>query len=137
MSSKQLPIVMLCFRFYGDSFDPEEITRQLGIEPTSQFRPGDPITKDGQGRRRHYGWRLRVGDRETLQVDDIIQEFRGRVDVPSSVVRQLCRDLNIEAAVLCGVRQGDYETTPALVFPPDFIGWVSEMGASLEVDVIL
>ena len=49
------PVVRLDLRFYGETFDPDEITRQLGIEPTTAFRPDDPITPDGEGRRRGFG----------------------------------------------------------------------------------
>jgi len=48
MAPKPLPTVSFYFRFYGESFDPDEITRRLGIEPITHFRPGDPITEDGK-----------------------------------------------------------------------------------------
>ena len=138
MNSKCLPTVKIYFRFYGESFDPDEITRRLGIEPTIHFRPGDPITKDGQGSRRGYGWMIKIGGRETLEIDDILQELRERVNVSSATIRQLCNDLGVEAVVVCGVGQHESaETTPALFFPVDFIEWVAEMGASLNVDMIL
>lgn len=134
--SDPLPKVLLCFRFYGEEFDPDEITRRLGLEPTSIFRPGDPITTDGRGRRRRFGWRLKVGYRETLELDGLIGEFRDLVDVPGALVRQICDELDVEAVVLCGVLQGDSEILPALAFPADFLEWVSRLGASLDVDVM-
>lgn len=138
MTAHRLPTVSLYFRFYGASFDPDEITRRLGIEPTTRFRPGEPITKDGRGRRRGYGWWVQVGDVETLEIDDLLRQFRDRVDVSPSTVRQMCDDLGLELIVVCGVRQhASAESTPTLFFPADFLGWLAELGAALNVDVVL
>lgn len=133
----QLPAIGLYFRFYGETFDPDEITRRLGIEPTISFRPGDPITEDGQGERQGCGWMVKLS-REALVIDDLLQEFRQRLDVISAdTVKQLCRDLRVELVILCGVGMGDAETTPGLYFPSEFLEWVAELGASLNVDVVL
>jgi hypothetical protein len=134
---RPLPRVAFYFRFFGDVFDPDEITRRIGIEPTTQFRPGDPITEDGEGSRRGYGWFVKVGYAETLAIDDLIQELRIRIDVSPSTVRQVCKDLDLELKVVCGVGQHESEATPALCFPPDFLEWLTELGAGLDIDVIL
>jgi Domain of unknown function (DUF4279) len=138
MSFKRLPTVSFYFRFYGDSFDPDEITRRLGLKPTVSYRPGDPIMRDGKGHRRHYGWIIAVGEQETLKIDDLLRELRERISVSSHTIRQVCNDLDINLVVVCGVRQHeDAETTPALFFPSEFVAWVAELGGSLDVDVIV
>lgn len=48
MTPERLPTIRLYFCFHGE-LDPDEITRRLGIKPTTHFRPGDPITKDARG----------------------------------------------------------------------------------------
>jgi len=136
MVVENLPRVSLYLRFYGDIFDPDEITRRLGLEPTSRFRPGDPITEDGRGRRRGYGWFLKIGPQETLDIDDLLHEFREQVAVSPQVVRRLCRDLNLDLVVVCGVGGGGADTLPATFFPTEFLDWTVELGASLNVDVI-
>jgi hypothetical protein len=136
MKSK-LPRVDLYFRFYGDTFDPDEITKRLGVEPTKRFRPGDPITKDGKGKRRDYGWILKVEGSNPWESDDLLQEFRQRVAVSPEAVRQLCRDFSINPVVICGVGIRDAtEPAPDLYFPSEFLKWVAELGASLNVDVL-
>lgn len=137
MSTEILPTVKLYLRFYGESFDPDEITRRLGIKPTLQFRPGDPATEDGEGRRRGYGWMIKVGGQGTIEIDKLLDELRQRVTVSGTSIKQVCNELGVEAVVLCGVGQHeDAITTPTLWFPADFLGWVAEMGASLNVDVV-
>lgn len=132
----RLPRVGLYFRFYGDHFDPDEITRRLGIEPTTRFRPGDPITEDGEGRRRGYGWFLKVGKYPTLDIEDLLNELRELVPVSPAVVKQLCADLNVELIIVCGVGLDGLELVPTLFFPQDFLAWVKELGASLNVDLV-
>lgn len=131
------PIVRLDLRFYGQTFDPDEITRQLGIEPTTAFRPGDPISPDGEGRRRGFGWRFTALEREGLDIQDMLQELRDRVPVPGQLMKQVCHDLDVRAIAFCGVRQRGSQITPALIFPPEFVEWVNGLGASIEIDLIL
>jgi hypothetical protein len=133
---KQHPRVKLYFRFYGEKFDPDEITRRLGIEPTISFRPGEPITKDGRGIRRGYGWMVKVGRCGILDIDDLLQEFRQHLEVDADTIRQLCRDLNLNLVIVCGVGIGGSDTAPTLFFPTWFLEWVTELDASLNVDVI-
>jgi hypothetical protein len=134
---KRLPRVDLYLRFYGETFDPDEITKRLGVEPTYSFRPGDPITKDGKGKRRDYGWMIEVKGFNPWENDDLLREFRQRVAVSPEAVRQLCRDLSINPVVICGVGIRDTaESAPDLYFPNEFLAWIAELGASLNVDVL-
>ena len=81
---------------------------------------------------------VKVNEIETLEIDAMLRELQERVNVSSSLVRNLCDDLQVEPVVICGVGQHeDAITTPALFFPVDFLHWLADMGASLEVDVIL
>lgn len=133
---KELPSVKLYFRFYGESFDPDEITKRLGVEPTEKFRPGDPITKDGRGKRLKDGWWIKAGPQQTLEIDDLLQELREKVVVDSAVVRQTCHDLNVNLVILCGVGMGDGEDLPITYFPPEFVNWAAELGAAINVDIV-
>jgi Domain of unknown function (DUF4279) len=137
MSSKTLPKVQMRFGFLGESFDPDEITERLGIQPTVMYRPGDPITQDGRGRRQSYGWAIKVGPRHALEIDALLQELREQVNLESDQVRELCRDLGIEASILCGVGMGEADDLPVTFFPQDFVAWAAEMGAAINVDIVL
>lgn len=76
--------------------------------------------------------------RDALEIDDLLQEFWQRLEVvDADTVKQLCRDLGVELVILCGVGMGNAETTPGMLFPNEFLKWVTELGASLNVDVIL
>jgi hypothetical protein len=79
---------------------------------------------------------VKVGGEETIRIDSMLIALRERFDASPDEVKALCRDLNLRAVVLCGVGQ-DAEETPQLQFPPEFIAWVADMGAEIDVDIIL
>jgi hypothetical protein len=136
MVVEKLPSVGLYFRFYGDAFDPDEITRRLGVEPTKKFRLGEPITEDGRARWPSYGWIIEVGPRKALDIEDMLPELRERADVSPKAVKQLCADLNLDLVITCGVGVGEADDYPGMFFPADFLAWVVELGASVNVDVM-
>lgn len=130
------PEVALYFRFYGASFDPDEITRRLGIAPTLQRRPGEPLTSDGRGKARDYSWMVKIGPSETLDIENMLHELRKRVDISPEVVKSLSAELELDLVIVCGVSGEEADTMPAMFFPTEFLEWVVELGASLDVDVM-
>jgi hypothetical protein len=135
MQSESLPIVCIYFRIYGDSFDPDEVTQHLHIEPTSYFRAGDPMPP-GKGHRQHDGWMVKIGPRKTLETKSMLRELRENIDAPATVIRQACSELNVEAVITCTIEPTSL-ITPALQFPLGFVEWVADIGASIDVDVML
>jgi hypothetical protein len=136
MTLEHSPSVGIYFRFYGASFDPDEITRRLETEPTSYYRAGDPVA----GRtipHRQDGWMIKIGPRETVEIEELLRELQERVDIPGVMVKQLCTDLQVRAVVVCAIVQPTSALTPALEFPASFLEWAANKGASINVDVEL
>jgi hypothetical protein len=136
------PIVSVHFDFYGESFDPDAITQRLGIEPTTHFRAGDPMSL-GTGHRKRDRWILTVGDKEVLHIDDMLKELRGAINVSPQEIRNVCSELAVEAVVTCMVLPQPPQTPatgspqmPSMEFPPDFVEWVASLGARLSIDVM-
>lgn len=129
--------IALYFWFHGEGFDPVEISRALGIEPDVSFKPGDPITKDGKGRRLGYGWMVKADGEDALGVDDLFEELRRRVDVDPIAVKKLCRDLKLTSSVVCGVSADAPHCIPPILLPPAAIKWAAGMGVSINVDVMV
>jgi hypothetical protein len=135
MNSRTLPIVSVSFRFVGSSFDPADVTRRLGIEPTTHYRSGDPIQRE-VGRRQRDGWAVTVGPRETLEIQGMLHELRERLHVPTALVRQICTELELAAMIRCTVEPTS-TLTPVLAFPADVVSWAADIDASVDVDVML
>jgi hypothetical protein len=135
MKKDRLPRVSAYFRFFGESYDPDEITRRLGVTPTESFRIGDPIPKRSV-LRKDDGWIVEIPPRETYELGGIIADLQSLIPVPGSAVKELCQDLKLEAVCEFAVLQPSEKSTPNMDFPPPFIDWLSERGASINVDFI-
>jgi len=141
--SEELPNISLYLRFYGEAFDPSHITQRLGITPTSAYRAGEKTAPLVDNRssiettHRRDGWFLKIGPYEAVEIADVTREFKDRVGSATEHIKEICEDLDIEAVVLCAVLQPIFAPAPSLRFLPRFLQWVAEMGAILDIDVIL
>ncbi len=133
MPSSDPPKVSIYFDFHG-VFDPIEITRRLGIEPTRQFRSGDPVPS-GIGDHRRDGWIVAAGPVETFEIDDLLMQIRAAVSAPPDEIKQVSSELNIEAVVTCEVQST--VSMPSLCFSEEFVQWAALIGAAIDVDIML
>jgi hypothetical protein len=81
---------VVTLRIFGDTLDPERISRLLGGVPTESFRKGE--TKPSKIRnlvRKSGGWLLGAKDQEPGNVDVQVEEILG----------QLTHDLSVWAAI--------------------------------------
>jgi hypothetical protein len=66
-------------RFYGDDLDPDELSKRLGVSPSSLARKGE-VTRSASGRDRTAKtgrWVFRVESREPGDLDGQIRELFG------------------------------------------------------------
>jgi hypothetical protein len=134
MPEDTLPIVKALFRLRDAPFDPDEVTRRLGLEPTRTYRAGEPIAR-GIGSQRGDGWLIQVGPCETLEIAPILRELRDRVAVAPSLVREVCADLGLTPAIYCSIELTS-RLAPSAAIPPDTIAWVAELGGAIDMDLL-
>lgn len=133
LSSSDSPKVRIFFDFYG-TFDPDEITKRLGIEPTRQFRAGEPRIL-GSGHRRRDGWILEVGPARTYEIDDLLKQIQAAVTASPEEIRRVSAELNVEAVLTCEVQSDS--SMPSLCFADEFVQWAASIGAAIDVDIML
>lgn len=121
------------FDFYG-AFDPAEITRRLGVKPTSQFRAGEP-RPTGVGSRRRDGWIIEVGAAKTFEIDDLLKQLKAAVTASPADIQKVTRELNVDAVVTCEVQSTS--SMPSLYFASEFVQWAAAVGAAIDVDIML
>jgi hypothetical protein len=135
---ESLPEVILIFRFYGDDFEPDEITRRLEIKPTKIWRAGDPRGDPGSGATSpRSGWWVELEPRKTHPISGLLEELRRRIDIAGPLVRQMCDDLQLTPHITCVIYQPRAASTPIVDFPPDFMAWAVSLGASIGVDLYI
>jgi len=133
LSSPEPPIVTIYFDFYGE-FDPAEITKRLGIEPTGQFRAGEP-RPSGLGHRRRNGWILKVDPESTFEIDELLKQIQAAVTATPEQIRQVSSELDVEAVVTCEVQATS--AMPSLWFSHELVRWAASIGAAIDVDIML
>jgi len=79
---------------------------------------------------------VKVGPSQTLDIEDLLHELRKRVDISPDTVKKLSADLELDLVIVCGVLGEEADTMPAMFFTTEFLEWVVELGASLDVDVM-
>jgi hypothetical protein len=119
----------------GSSFDPECVTRQLGVQPTLQHRRGDPML-GAQGQWRRDRWRVTIGPRDTIEIGDMLSELMAYMAPGENKLRQVCAELGVEATLTCAVEPKS-SLTPSIFFPRDVVQWAASHDVVLDIDVML
>lgn len=122
------------FALAGYNFDPAEVTRRLGIEPTRV---------DASGAAAELGkpvlslWELST-DEATAEVDvyKLTEDIIKRVEPAKAAIQQLSKDLNLSPRVgvvlELSVDQG--QTVPDVGFGSRTIRFLADIGAFINID---
>lgn len=107
------------------------ITKALGLNSDRSWRVGDKrphtiIEEDNNG------WIINSGRPKATCLEEQVQALLDRVDQCKDAIKVLSRDASVEFS--CVVYA---DTTPALNFGAGIIGRLSELGASLDIDLYL
>ena len=113
------------FALFGGDFDPNEVTRLVGLEPTSIRRKRDPVP-------RHSSWQFSIGKVEG-EVVDVYEMSRALVERLSSHTQGIIRamqELKLEAVlqVVLRISTDDSVSTPAIGFTPEVLSFLSAVG---------
>jgi hypothetical protein len=130
-----LPTVWISFDLFEASFDLRDITGQLGIEPTSAHRTGDPIKED-QGRWPRDRWRITIGPRNTIEIGNMLDELVTRLRPAEQALRGVYDANKVEAMITCAV-EPQSGVTPYILFPNEVVQWAAAHDVALAVDVML
>lgn len=123
------------FALDGDDFDPDEVTKFLGIKPTSIKRKGEKIP----GRRpKMNSW--------ILSTENIVNDYIDVFKMASEIVNQLRpkKQLIIEAKkrfnvsprleVVLWFSMNEEHSTPAIGFEVETTEFLGEVGAFVDID---
>jgi hypothetical protein len=114
-------------RIFGDSLNPDEISRILGCAPTKaqlkgQTRYKSTVYKTG-------GWLLKATAHEPADLDSQIAELFGRVTKDTAVWAGLCQKYEID--LCCGLFME--RTDEAIELSTDNMKVLAERGIKLEI----
>lgn len=126
------------FALYGDDFDPDEITKLLGIHPTDTKRKGQKIPG-----------KIPKCSSWILSTENVKGDLADVYDLSSKIVGQLCdkKGVIIEAMssfntfsklqVVMSISTNEVTSTPAIGFDVETTKFLGEIGAFIDIDTYL
>lgn len=131
-----MPVVhntFVALRLFGDDLDPDELTRILGVEPSSAHRKGDVIKSSVSGAtgvRKSGLWLLRAAERTPGDLNGQVSELLARLPTDPEVWKQVAiykPDLSIGLFL--------EETNEGIELDVDAIRTLADRGIALDFDI--
>ena len=125
-------VVKVEFAIYGEEFNVEEMSEILKITPAKTWKKGDKIRKS---ERIHSDtcWMYSTGYEETLdvctQLSKMMLLFNEKKELLQELKKRFLLDYIIE--IVIEIRD---TYTPGICFDTDFINFVSDIGAEIDID---
>ncbi len=119
------------FALFGTDFDPDEVTRLIGMEPTSSKKKAEPRPK-------HSIWKVSSGRVES----DVIDVYQMSSALISSLAPYAERIIGAKQRLGCQavlevvlwITTDESKSTPAIGFDHEVISFLHAVGATIDVD---
>ncbi len=123
------------FALMGDDFDPSEITKVLGIEPTDSWSKGD--TGKHIQRLKYTCWELRSSRDESLNMNSLIKDVIDQLKGKECQINQLKVKFGLTSVIRLVMYIDTHEesSTPFLGHEMEEISFLYETETSTDVDI--
>jgi hypothetical protein len=119
------------FALYADEFDPDEVTKIIGIEPTKTRRKGNPIP-------RCTFWEYSTGkiEDEVVDVYEMSSSLVATLVPHADKIIQAKERFGLQAVleVVLTVTPDESKSTPTIGFEAEVIAFVHNVGATIDID---
>ncbi len=129
-----IPQIRVHFTLTGKNVDPAEITKKLGVEPTTTWRMGECVPKTAV-KWKHDGWRVSTNEVETVDMPVLVRAVLKKMIPAADKIRSVCSERGLDAELNCIAYVDDQ--IPIVHFDPDIVTAVSDLGAEIDVDIML
>ena len=123
------------FALDGDDFDPDEVTKFIGIEPTSIMRKG---SKAGGKLPKISSWAVSTDKvvNESIDVFDMATEIINILKPKKELIIQAIEHFKIKPRleVVLSFSVNQELSTPAIGFEPETVSFLGEIGAFIDID---
>lgn len=115
----------------GEDFDPEAVSRQIGMPPDEIRLPGEIL---GNGRRfGHTEWSLETEREDRDDLEPLLRRLLNRLPCSPRRLKEIAEEHSAEWDILIWLTASGSES-PLLIFPRDVIQFIGEMGAAVGFD---
>lgn len=119
------------FALFGTDFDPDEVTEIVGLQPTETKRRADPIPK-------HSSWTVSEGkvEGDVIDVYDLSNSLISKIAPYKAEIIRAKQSFGLDAVleVVLWISTDESISTPAIGFESEVISFLSDIGASIDVD---
>lgn len=118
------------FKLVGE-FDPDIVTKELGIEPTRVKRKGSPMPKYDAW---HYSQGKATAD--FIDIYEMSSKLIETLDPKANAIVEVIKKhkLIAELQVVLWITMNDEISTPTIGFEQNVIQFLSKVGASIDID---
>lgn len=119
------------FSLFADEFDPDEVTKIIGIEPSKTRIKGDPIP-------RHTFWIYSTGKikDEVVDVYEMSSSLIAKLAPLAEKIIKAKKKFGLESVleVVLTVTPDYSKSTPAIGFESEVIAFAYKVGATIDID---
>jgi hypothetical protein len=123
------------FALDGDGFDPTELTRFLGIEPTLVIRKGSKIPNNIP---KFNSWKFSTENivNEHIDVFDMASDIVNILKPVKHLILQAKERFNVTPRfeVVLWFSMNEVHSTPAIGFDADTVKFLGDVGAFIDID---
>jgi len=123
------------FALDGDGFDPDQLTKFLGIEPTSIIRKGSKVPGEIP---KMSTWELSTNNvvNECIDVFEMASEIVNKLKPVKHLIIQAKERFNVSPRleVVLWFSANDEHSTPTIGFELDTVEFLGEVGAFIDID---
>ncbi|MFD1325457.1 DUF4279 domain-containing protein [Micromonospora sonneratiae] len=123
-------------------FDPDEVTRLVGLQPTKAWRSGDPIS--GTSRlRRFSSWKYELPEVHNYITEEVVVPLLDAIEPYADGIDTACRTLGMRAGIMVVITMhGDRNTddgephvsTAAITYTSQTLRRLARLGLAIEHD---
>ncbi len=136
--------IKLIFIVFGSSFEPEDLTKLIGVSPTKFWKKGDQIKSNISLRidninlpvRNESGWEYSFGFLETLDLQDVLRGFENLFLSKAERIKEFTEKHNLDSTVNVVVEIANAQT-PSLNLNKKNISLLYSLGAELDIDTYI
>lgn len=122
----------------GDDFDPDEVTKFLGLQPTSICRKGSKISGKTP---RSNSWQLSTENivENYIDVFELSSKIIARLKPKKALILQAKEQFNISPRfeVVLSFSMDEEQPTPAIGFDVETVQFLGDIGAFIDIDTYM
>jgi len=125
-----IPSINVYFYITADEFDLSEVTRKLGVMPTST-RTKDDFPPQGLA---CTEWVLETGREDCIAVSIQFEKMLQMLDGKANVIKNVCNEYNLETGFVVAIHMMHGER-PEILLPPEVISFAASINADIGFDL--